>query len=141
MKRTPLRKVSPNKVKKPKAHDSGWWQNKADSLMQDIGRKLTDKCEVCGKDNQVGHHFITKQASSYLRYDWKNLIPLCHACHFNHHIKSDPHVSATIIRKRGQDWYNYLEKNRRKEQLTGVKYYQKIIEDLERYLLEEYKQK
>lgn len=133
MKRTGLRKVSPNKVNKPKAHDASWWQKKCDNKMQDIGRKLHANCMVCGGPNQVGHHYHTKSSSSYLRYDWRNLIPLCHACHFKHHIKCDPAVHNTVNAKKGQDWIDSLEADRRKGIKAGVAYYQQIYSDLESY--------
>lgn len=117
MKRTILRKFA-------KAHTAGWWQKQSDDLMQDIHKYMYNKCLVCGGNNEVGHHFITKALSSFLRYDFKNLIPLCHACHFRHHIKSDPYVSMVIVNHYGKDWFNWIESVRRNKIQTGVKYYQ-----------------
>ena len=120
LKRTPLRK-------KAKAKSQGWWQSTADDLMQDINRLLFDKCMVCGGKNEVGHHFITKSLSSFLRYDFRNLIPLCHSCHFKHHIKSDPQISATIIAKNGPEWFNWIELVRRTPIKTGIEYFKNTV--------------
>lgn len=117
-----------DKPAKERSHPQGWWQRKCDDLMQDVGRKQTEKCEVCGGLNQVGHHYITKSLSSFLRYEFRNLIPLCHSCHFKHHKMNDPHIHNTINRKRGDEWVNWIEANRRNEQKTGVSYYKEILE-------------
>lgn len=122
--------------KKAKAKSSGWWQKRADSLMQDLNRKKFVNCLVCAGKNEVGHHFITKSLSSYLRYDFRNLIPLCHRCHFNHHIKSDPAISATIEHIMGLEWYRLIESVRRNTIKTGVKYYQDICNEFEKQLTE-----
>lgn len=119
-----------DKDKKEKSHSSSWWQKKCDSLMQAIERTRWNRCEVCGKANEVGHHFITKSQSSFLRYEWKNIVPLCHSCHFKHHIQSDPHISATIIQKRGKEWYEWIEAHRRLGVKTGVNYYKQVWEHL-----------
>lgn len=134
MKRSYLRKVSPNKVKKPKSHDAGWWQKKADSLLQDINRASGGHCEVCGGENQVLHHYITKALSSFLRYEFKNGIKLCRSCHFTHHFQEDAHIMETVERKRGSEWVDWIEQHRRLEQMTGVKYYREMCEKLEKEL-------
>lgn len=103
-----------DKPKKERSHPQGWWQKVCDRMMQDIQRKRIPNCEVCGKKNEVGHHYHTKSMSSYLRYDWRNLIPLCHGCHFKHHKMSDPAIHNTVNYKRGQDWVTSLEGDRRK---------------------------
>ncbi len=117
MKKSPLRK-------KAKSKSEGWWRNKADSLMQDINRLSHNKCEVCGGKNEVGHHYITKQTSSYLRYEWSNLVPLCNSCHFRHHRMYDPHIVGTINRKRGEEWMLWIESVRRNPIKTGTHFYQ-----------------
>lgn len=119
-----------DRPKKEKSHTPGWWQTKCDDLMQDIGRRLNDKCEVCGRENQVGHHYITKSLSSFLRYEFKNLIPLCHSCHFKHHKMNDPNIHNTINRKRGDEWINWIESVRRSPIRAGVSYYKEIYEYL-----------
>lgn len=121
----PLRKEK-DKPKKEKSHDGAWWQKKCDGHMQDIGRMLHQFCEVCGSKNEVGHHFITKSLSSFLRYEFRNLVPLCHSCHFKHHISSDPSISATIIAKRGMGWFSWIESVRRNEMKMGIGDYKKL---------------
>lgn len=125
--RKPLAKVSKKKVKKPKAHNSSWWQKKCDNRMQDVERGMFSCCEACGGSNQVGHHYITKSLSSYLRYDWKNIIPLCHSCHFKHHIQSDASIHNTVNAKRGAEWIEYIETHRRLKQNNGILYYQEVF--------------
>ena len=137
MKRTQMRKVSPKKVKKPKARDSAWWQKKCDSLMQDINRLRFETCEVCGNRNEVAHHFITKAQSSFLRYDFRNLCNICHKCHFNIHIRQDSSIQAKILWNRGKVWHDWLEKVRRTPQQTGIGYYKKVYADLEELYLHE----
>jgi hypothetical protein len=127
MKRTPLRK-------KAKSHTEGWWRGHADDLMQDCERKLYLKCLVCGGPNQVGHHYQTKQTSSFLRYDWRNIIPLCFSCHFKHHKQADPYIAATIIRVKGQAWAEEIERDRRKSIKTGSLYYQEKCREFEEQL-------
>lgn len=126
MRRTPLRRVSPNKVKKPKAHDAGWWQKVCDSKMQDINRSLNKKCEISNGPCQTGHHFITKAQSSWLRYKFENLIPISFARHFDHHQKSDPSVVARVVQLRGEEWLEWIEQHRRLSQSTGISYYKAI---------------
>ena len=116
--------------RKAKAHTQGWWQSKADTAMQHVHKTMFTNCMVCGGKNEVGHHFITKSLSSFLRYDFKNLIPLCFSCHFKHHIMSDPSISATLIEKNGQEWYLWIEKNRRNPIKTGVSYFKAKYEEL-----------
>lgn len=108
-----LRKEN-DKARKERSHPAGWWQKKCDRLMQDVQRAKIRKCEVCGGPNEVGHHYHTKSNSSFLRYDWRNFIPLCHSCHFKHHNKSDPAIHNTINMKRGPQWVQDLEGDRRK---------------------------
>jgi len=124
------------KPKKERSHSQGWWQRKADDLMQDVGRKLTNNCMVCGGPNQVGHHYITKSLSSFLRYDFKNLIPLCHGCHFRHHKQNDPHIHSTVNRKKGDEWVDWIESIRRTPQKTGVFYYKEICQKMKDKLSE-----
>ena len=127
MKKTPLRK-------KAKSHSEGWWRNHADDLMQDCERIRYTKCLVCDQPNQVGHHYYTKQTSSYLRYDWRNIIPLCRSCHFKHHVMYDATIAATIIRKKGQAWHDELERDHHKSIKTGVFYYKEKCEEFEKEL-------
>jgi len=85
---------------------------KTDRLLQDFYRTKRLDCEVCGKGANLVHHFIEKSKSSYLRYEPKNLIPLCFRCHSRHHLSGDPQVIITIVEKQGKRWWNWLQKKR-----------------------------
>jgi len=84
-------------------------EKQADTKWRDtILEENNYKCEVCGKlANQV-HHFFTKGQNGHLRYDFTNGIPICRSCHFRHTHLGDPTIHATVIKKRGQKWYNKL---------------------------------
>ncbi len=120
--------------KKAKKGTEGWWRSRADDLMQDIERTMYDRCLVCGGPNEVGHHYQTKQSSSYLRYDFRNLVPLCNSCHFKHHIMFDPYIVKTIINKKGKSWADEIERDRRKPMKTGIAYYQDKCQEFEEIL-------
>jgi len=116
--------------KRRKAWSEGKWQASCDRLMQDINRANFEYCEACGKRNEVGHHYIPKSQSSFLRYMFKNLIPLCHSCHFNHHFRQDPIVVTRILHKRGEEWQEWIESVRRTQIKTGIQYYKQVYEHL-----------
>ena len=108
----------------------GYYRNKADRLFQEKIRKLYDSCFVCGEKHICGHHFITKASSANLRYDEKNIVPLCLKCHCLIH--SQPAlITAIIVSKKGNEWVEYLKKNKLNQKLrTNKAYYLKIIEGL-----------
>lgn len=83
-------------------------------------------CESCLKLSQVYHHFFPKSTSNRLRYDLRNAIPLCGGCHWKHHC-GDPSIHARIIEKRGMDWYNQLEKDRRELVKVNKQFYEEAI--------------
>ncbi len=122
MKKTKLRK-------KAKAKSEGWWKNHADDLMQDVHKTMHKNCLVCGGKNEVGHHHITKSLSSFLRYNFQNLIPVCHSCHFKHHISSDPNISSVIQSKMGPEWVQWIESVRRNPIKMGILYYKCKVEE------------
>lgn len=105
-------------------------RDNCDALMQESGRLLYPYCEVCGKDMTCMHHFFPKSTSARLRYDWSNLIPICQGCHMRHHQAGDPSIHATIIRKRGMEWYEKLNKVRHEIIKVNISYYEKIKEQL-----------
>lgn len=41
---------------------------------------LNQKCRVCGKPAECGHHLIGR-SNMMLRYDAINIMPLCYDCH------------------------------------------------------------
>jgi len=103
---------------------------KCDKALQEEGRKRYKECEVCGKPISCLHHFFPKSISSRLRYDWDNLIPICIGCHFQHHSTYNPTIHATIIEKKGLEWYNNLNAIKRDYVKTNVEYYELVLEEL-----------
>ena len=49
------------------------------------------------------HHHVPKSRSSFLRYDGKNLVPLCGGDHFKHH-NGDPSVSFKYRKTLDEDY-------------------------------------
>ena len=110
MKKTKLRKHTLRPIERLKKD--------ADESIQKFYRAKypTQKCEAdCGRLFNVMHHPIPKSLSARLRYTdhTLNLVFLCSPCHFAHHRRGDPHIHATIIARRGQQWYDNLNKIRR----------------------------
>ena len=101
-----------------------------DKLYQSTGKLLMPVSIISGKPVEVIHHFFTKQSSSRLRYDMTNGIPLTHGEHFAHHIKSDPTIHATVIKVRGQKWYNELYGLRKEMIKVNREYYERIYQEL-----------
>ncbi len=96
-----------------KHSEIGKLQNECDKLMQQVGKLKFPKSLVSGKPTQVLHHYFPKSVASIYRYDWNNLIPLTNAEHFEHHTKSNPVIHATVLKIKGQDWHDNLEKHKR----------------------------
>jgi len=101
-----------------------------DRTMQEVGRKMFPKSIISGKPTEVLHHFFPKSTSASLRYNWDNLIPLTNGEHMQHHLAGDPSIHATIIRKRGQVWYETLDKKRHDIIKVSLSYYQSEFERL-----------
>jgi len=122
LKGTRLKRVSKTKLRK--------LQLECDALYQKVGKRMFPKSIVSGKPTEVIHHFYTKQSSSRLRYDFDNAIPLTNGEHFSHHIKSDPTIHATVIRKKGQNWYDTLSKKKNESMKVNEEYYKYVLEML-----------
>lgn len=105
------------KAKKPKPVD---YQKKADAVLQELNRKTFEYCEVCGGENQVGHHFIKKSQSIGLRYDMSNIISLCNRCHCSIHQGKSDMVTGKIVAVRGIKWLYELET--KAKELRGLNY-------------------
>lgn len=103
------------------------WQLKADKAMQDWGRRTFTKCLVCGKPMACLHHYHTKASSSALRYDERNLIPICNGCHMQHHM-GNATIHNTINKLKGNYWVNDLERRKHDHIKTNIEYYKSIIE-------------
>lgn len=94
------RKTQKTTTKKP---NDKYWRNKADDLFMSKGRGLP--CAVCGiTKGTVYHHIIEKSRCRAMRYDIKNVIPLCqaHHCHSN---ELAPHSRKSIAQHRWWDWF------------------------------------
>lgn len=115
--------------KKLVAKKVSYYRNKADRMLQELGRVLHSQCEVCGKPMSCLHHFWPKSMSSGLRYSLKNCIPLCAGCHLRHH-SGDPTIHAAVIEYRGQEWYDELLKEKQKITKTNKQYYENVIKYL-----------
>lgn len=85
-------------------------KSKCDRALQEVFMQDEPYCENkdCSKLAVCAHHFYTKGCSSALRYDWDNLVAVCGGCHTRHHKASDPKLHATVMLKRGEDWYKKI---------------------------------
>lgn len=84
-----------------------------DKLLQQINVPLNPKCIVCGAPTSEMHHYIEKSKSLYLRWDKRNLVPLCRSCHMRHHFSGDPRIVQQILRVKGNEWADEIELERR----------------------------
>ena len=82
-----------------------------DKKLQSIGRKMYDRCLVCGGEYSCLHHYYTKGSSTYLRYDLNNCIPLCVGCHFKHH-NGNPDIHNAVNDIMGIEWREALKERR-----------------------------
>lgn len=103
---------------------------KLDRLIQEKYTPLNPSCFVCGGPTSCVHHYIQKRQSTYLRWDVRNLIPLCQHCHCAHHIAGNPRIHQEIIRKKGHEWADELERDRRILLKPTVANLTKILEGL-----------
>ena len=118
MKRTPLKKVS----------SLGSLQRKCDAFLSPLVVQIYPKCLLCGKSSQVAHHFVHKSKSNALRYNFENLIPLCHSCHFALH-NNESLYAARIVKMLGLAWFERIEKWKQKSIQVNRKYYEaKLLE-------------
>lgn len=107
-------------------------RKKADDLWQVVVKELNPKCEVCGQPTIVGHHFVFKAESNYLRYAIKNGVGLCFRCHRLIHQNSASEYGVIIERKRGEDWFNDLMLDKQKTTSTTLAWYEEKLEALEK---------
>lgn len=105
-------------------------QKQADILWYKL--LLKSNCEVCGRPSNQVHHFFPKNSYGHLRYNLDNGISICKSCHFKHHNKYMPEIQQTIVKFRGQKWYDNLEKISKKREISfkTIKYYEDIIKKL-----------
>ena len=99
-------------------------------------------CLVCGNKAETFHHFIPRSLSLALRYDIQNAVPLCsrygEKCHHKIHFSYDPterhRITDTIIKARGDAWYDYIQENRRKSVKNNVSWLKDRIKELEGFI-------
>ena len=107
-------------------------QKKCDKLLTPIIVKLFPRCLLCGNLTQVAHHFVHKSKSLTLRYDFRNLIPLCNSCHFKLHY-NESYWAGIIIKIKGLRWFGYLQ--RKKQNTLRYPDYEKIYKKLNKLLI------
>jgi hypothetical protein len=117
--------------KKPKKKSVKYWRNKCDKLLQEIVLLVYKECEICGGELSCGHHFVPKSISSFLRYYWKNIVPICVACHIGIELRKSHLITARIVLKRGEEWLKDLEQKSRLYVKTDRVYYEKTYKELE----------
>ena len=104
---------------------------KADNALQDYYRKVWgDKpCEGCGSKMELVHHWVLKSHSNRLRYEEKNLIPLCKFCHSKVHGFHGELINAKIIISHGKKWLQKLQQLEREHISLSPKKLEEIIEE------------
>ena len=105
-------------------------EKKADCLLQIKFKEKNNICIVCGQQSSCGHHVVFKSQSNALRYSINNLVPLCAKCHTRLHFSGDPAILGTIIKVKGLDWFDQLQKERHKICKHTKEYLENIIEKL-----------
>ena len=113
-------------------------QKSCDKLLTPIVKKLSPICifwgdpfAKCTKETQVAHHHCHKAKSLTLRYDLKNLIPLCNHCHLMLHW-NESYWASKVVQIRGLRWFKYIEK--KKQETLRYPDYDKIYEKLSKML-------
>lgn len=130
------RKTQKSTAKRTKLPTLKKLRDSADALLTPICKKQSPKCESCGHDTEVGHHWIEKSRSNFLRYDLRNLIPLCHSCHakihnrFGNSIMGGFEVAEIIISKRGRAWKEQLDTDQPKYVKVDRFFYMENLERL-----------
>lgn len=149
MKRTPLKRVSPNKVKKSKTSIYKWtppkWiggiphgshgntsiQKKAWKVTSDYSRisdfnKYGGVCPGCNewkfdtwKDGQAGHWKAWGSIHAYGKYELKNLCMICSTCNKYENGQIGFNIGAELLDRHGIDVHDYI--NRVDIENTGKK--------------------
>ena len=127
-------------MRKKKKTEKSKLEKKADKLLTPVAKKRNPRCESCGAETQVGHHWIEKSRSNKLRHDMRNIVSLCHKCHFRIHNKygcsvvGALDVAEVIIKKRGRQWKNEMDRESQESIKYDVNYLLNQMEKLENYL-------
>ena len=107
----------------------GYSQSKCDDLLTPIIKLMHPHCLLGGEPTEVAHHHVHKSKSNRLRYDFLNLIPLCHKCHQALHHNESYHGSRVTAIK-GLEWFAELEKAKRESVKVNKGYYKEVYERL-----------
>ena len=122
---------------KEKPKTKSYYRNKCDRLLQNIVRLTYDKCLVCGRQISCGHHYFPKSTAGNLRYNLKNIIPICQSCHFRLH-NGDPRIQNAINEIKGEEWLCELYALKKQySKCNTIGYYKNMVKTLE--LLTPYK--
>lgn len=105
-------------------------ETRADVLFQIRFKENNPYCIVCGGESSCGHHVVFKSQSNALRYSMSNMVPLCSKCHTRLHFSGDPAILGTIIKKKGIEWFDEIQLERRKITKHTKEYLEGIIESL-----------
>lgn len=126
------------KTLKERKKTTKYWRTKCDKLIQEMGREIYDGCLICKGEYSCLHHYFPKSTSTILRYDWKNLIPICASCHFSHH-NGNPEIHNKVNKIMGEEWLEELTAKRKKGigMTAGYTYYRNLYENLK--MLKPYK--
>lgn len=106
-------------------------QKVCDTLLQELIRIKHKKCLLCFNPCEVGHHFVRKSNSSFLRYDMRNIIPLCNRCHCLYHLREDESFNIRIKNIMGDDWYNGIQRDKNQYHKVNMEMYRQVKERLE----------
>ncbi|MFA5442057.1 MAG: hypothetical protein WC288_01965 [Candidatus Paceibacterota bacterium] len=78
--------------------------------------KWGNKCEVSGNPASTFHHFIYRSRCKAMTYDVMNGVPVSkeihNIIHFSRYDDQRYEVLNKIIKKRGEDWFNYVKAKR-----------------------------
>lgn len=126
----PIKKPS-RMVKKKKVKPVDY-KKLADRLLQELGRKVYNSCEICGGEYSCLHHAFYKSESTVLRYDWNNCVPICVKCHFKIHNTKGNLTASKITANRGAKWLYELEVKAKEGagQHYGMSWYREKAEEL-----------
>lgn len=74
---------------------------------------LNGYAEGCNYNTEVAHHHVHKSKSLILRYNFDNLINLCHHCHLMLHF-NESYWASKIVQIKGLKWFEAIEKEKNK---------------------------
>lgn len=117
-----LPQVKSKPKKRTKLPTTKSMRNKCDKLLTPIIQKMYPYCLLTGAPTEVAHHHVKKSESSALRYYLPNLIPLTHKAHQALHAHETIY-SSKIVAIKGIDWWNDLEREKKREMKCDVHYY------------------